>query len=271
MAIKLRPYQEEAVKKAIQCKNTLLAISTGAGKSLISIFTLRYLLNKQLTDKVIICCTKSSLSPFIKDTAKVKIVPTMVESISDLDSFLLDDSLKVALMKHSMISDIGFSLENTSVLKKAKKNITLIIDEVHEFSNVDSNLHQAYDLIRIYFDRVIGLTATPYSSSLEQIYGVVHLLYQDVWKDIKEFRKLFCEYKQVKDWKTGKYLYSDLIKYTNLGLLRKMLEPFTYFYFPTIKLNYHFHTAKLKDYSYYDSLAQGLLTPEDLVKEEKKK
>ena len=55
------------------------------------------------------------------------------------------------------------------------------------------------------------------------------------------------------------------------------MEPFTFFYYPKIKLNFFQHNVVLKDYTKYDEICRGVLTEKELErlnapkKERKKK
>ena len=68
--VKLLDYQKEAVTKAINVPYNLIAIMTGRGKSLIALFYARYLLNKDLCDKVILASTKTGVISFKKGFEK---------------------------------------------------------------------------------------------------------------------------------------------------------------------------------------------------------
>jgi superfamily II DNA or RNA helicase len=271
MVLKLRPYQEEAVKLAVKVAKSLICMNTGTGKTLIAMFLSRFLLKKEMTDKILIACTVNAILVFMKDYRdKANLDVDVIQDINDLKDFLLNKNKKIALFKHSFFTELGFVQANIDLLEdiltKNYKRLTLIIDEAHEFNNVDSNGHLAYNNVRFAFDRVVLLTATPYSSKLDQVYGLAHLIYPTLWKSLKEFKTLFVLEKAVKDWKTGKFKYNEPQAYINLPLLRKTLEPFTFFWFPPVKLNYIEHKAKLKSYTEYDNLCRGLLDEKDTAK-----
>ena len=271
--ITLRPYQINALKKAVEVDNTLLCLETGSGKTIITTFLARYLLSKSMTDKYLVACTKSSINVFIKDFKdKFNIDVTLIDSIGEFKTFI-NSKNKIALFKHSMFEKIGMVEDNIKYLKQiAKKEgirLSLAIDEAHLLSNTKGVGHQSFRNISPYFIKTTLLTATPYSSKLEQVYGLVCLIRPKLWKNIYEFNSLFLEQKDVKDWKTGKFKYRETVRYINLPLLRKTLEPFTFFYFPKMELVYHSHSIKLKDYTEYDKICEGILDMDiDNMKEE---
>jgi hypothetical protein len=164
---------------------------------------------------------------------------------------------------------MGFIENNINLIKKLLtkdyKRISLIIDEAHEMNNTSGQLHQAYNNIKFMLERVCVMTATPYSSCLTQLYGLVCLIQPKLWKNIYEFKSLFIEEKKVKNWKTGKY-HPEKQAYKNLKLLREQISPFTYFYFPKVKLNFTEYKIELKNYEEYNNIARGLLNKKDLDK-----
>lgn len=271
--IELRDYQKEAIKKAVRVGKVLLCMATGCGKTIISIFLARYLLNKDLSDKIIVGCTLSSTNVFIDDF-KDK-VNYNVKMINDMDSFMnfLEGRDKVCIIKHNFIKELGFVKDNIvsikKVLKKNKIRICLILDEAHVFNNTSSQVHEAYDNIRGFFDRVVLLTATPYTSCLSQLYGLTHLLYKKLWSSKRAFTDLYIDEFRKINRETGRVEYKQVTRYKNLKDLRERIEPFTYFYFPKINLNFISHRVKLEDYTQYDFIAQGFLDMDekDLVGE----
>ena len=64
----------------------------------------------------------------------------------------------------------------------------------------------------------------------------------------------------------GKVARKEKVAYRNLLDLRKKIEPFTFFYYPKIKLNFIQHNVVLKDYSEYDEICKGVLTAKELDK-----
>ena len=150
-----------------------------------------------------------------------------------------------------------------------------VIDEAHNLSNAEgvgairSSCgvgHQCFERCRFMFTRISLLTATPYSSCLSQFYGLIHLIYPKLWAKPRDFWDNYIELKELKDWKTGKFLRYEKVAYKNLKQLRQLIEPFTYFYYPVAKLNFIEHKARLKSYDKYNDLVTGVITEEDIEK-----
>jgi superfamily II DNA or RNA helicase len=266
--LKLRDYQKEAIKKCVQVKNVLWLLKAGSGKTIISMFTARHLLKNNIVDKVVFACTKTAATVFHSEfIEKTGMNISQYDSESDFLTFLNGDK-KVGIIKHSLFDKLGKSIHMINELNKIKKRgvrIFLVIDEAHKLSNDEGVHHQAYLRVAPLFDKVALATATPYSSCLSQLYGLVHLIYQKLWKNKREFFDRYIEEEQVMNWATGR-TRPEIIRYKDIGKLRKQLEPFSFFYYPPTKINYIEHKARFDSYAEYDELCKGLLEEKDLKK-----
>jgi superfamily II DNA or RNA helicase len=261
--ITLRDYQTSALKKLLEIRNGLLCVKVGGGKTLIVLFLARLLLKNSAMDKIVVCVTPSAVGPFKDELKNVGIDVNLISSIEELIEFFKSKE-KFVLIKHSFMEDLGTNKNSIDLVEnyliKDYKKIMLVVDEAHKFSNHESIGNFAIDNTRRFYEKIVIMTATPYSSKLDQIYGLVKLIYPKRWKDLREFRNNYVKSEIVKDWKTGKFLRTEDVEYINLSTLRKELEEFTYFYFPPIPLTYKEHKAKLKpeNYSEYKSMCQEI-------------
>ena len=156
--INLKDYQKEAITKAINVPFNLIAIQTGRGKSLVALFYARYLLNKNLVDKVILASTKTGVISFKKGFEKrVGVKVPQYDTEEEFLNFIKDDE-KVCIIKHSMIEKMGYNQNNIDFIRNELsgnyKRIAIVIDEAHKFSNDKSNLHFAFMNIRFMFERI---------------------------------------------------------------------------------------------------------------------
>ena len=279
MTLELRDYQKEAMKKIISIPKSLICIKTGKGKTLSAIFACRYLLKHDMVDKVVFSGTKTSINSFVKAfRTQLNVDVKVIEKGEEYVDFIKSDK-KICLCKHHMFELIG---KNNNYLKEiegelfsSKKRIMCVIDEAHNLSNAEgvgairSSCgvgHQCFERCRFMFTRISLLTATPYSSCLSQFYGLIHLIYPKLWAKPRDFWDNYIELKELKDWKTGKFLRYEKVAYKNLKQLRQLIEPFTYFYYPVAKLNFIEHKARLKSYDKYNDLVTGVITEEDMEK-----
>jgi hypothetical protein len=272
MAIKLFPFQQEAVMNALRNSFYLLCVRVGGGKTLIAMFYAKLLLSKKLADKVIFACTVSA-SVAVRGEFKEKLgieVP-QYENANDFMDFL-ESGKKVCVIKHSLFEKLGYDVDTIKDLKAIKKTgvrVALVIDEAHKLNNPKSIGHIGYCNIKFLFDRVLLMTATPYSSCLSQLYGVIHLIMPKLWKSSAEFFRRYIEEDII--MVNGAVKRKEKVAYKNLKDLRELISPFTFFYYPKIKLNFHNHVVRLKDYTEYDEICRGVLTPNEQARVDKGK
>ena len=139
--------------------------------------------------------------------------------------------------------------------------------------NPEGVQHDAYFHIEEMFDRVILMTATPYSSCLSQFYGLIHLIYPNLWKSKRAFFNRYIDEITIKDPRTHRVVRKEKVAYKNLKEFRSMIEPFTYFYYPPIPLVHVSHETRLskEHYEEYLRLCWGIIPKEDLEKMDKLK
>ena len=276
MKIKLRDYQQEAVKFALNVKKCLFCMRVGSGKTICAMFALRSFFKNKLIDKAVVACTKSSVPVFVEDfKEKAGLDVRVIEEPDDFVDFFKGKE-KVCIIKHSMFEKAGNDLMTIKKLEKIYDSgckVALVIDEAHKMQNPEGVQHDAYFHIEEMFDRVILMTATPYSSCLSQFYGLIHLIYPDLWKSKRAFFNRYIDEITIKDPRTHRVVRKEKVAYKNLKEFRSMIEPFTYFYYPAIPLVHIEHKCKLSEehYEEYLRLCWGIMREEDMEKIDKLK
>ena len=268
MGLKLFDFQKEAVKRALNIRNMLLCVRVGGGKTMIAMVYAKNLLKKNMTDKVIFACTVSAAVAVRGEfQEKGNIEVPQYEKVDDFIDWLRSDK-KICVIKHSMFEKLGYDQnvidELRQIWEERELRVTLIIDEAHKLSNWQGVAHTAYLNIKFLFDRVMLMTATPYASCLSQLFGTIHLINQQLWKNARAFFRDHIEEQTI--MVNGRVARKEKIAYKNLKELREKIAPFTYFYYPKIKLNFFDHKVTLKDYSEYDEICKGVLTAKELEK-----
>ena len=277
MKIKLRDYQIEAVKFAKNVKKCLFCMRVGSGKTICAMFALRSFFKDKLIDKAVIACTKSSVPVFVEDfKEKANIDVPVIEDADDFVEFFKNKKDKVCIIKHSMFEKAGNDLITIKKLEKIYDSglkVALVIDEAHKMQNPEGVQHDAFFHIHEMFDRIILMTATPYSSCLSQFYGLIHLIYPTLWKSKREFFDNYIEEITIKDPRTYRVVRKEKVAYKNLKEFRAKIEPFTYFYYPAIPLVHKEWKCRLSEEHMKEYLEKcwGIMTEEDLEKLEKKK
>lgn len=268
MAIKLFDFQQEAVKRALKSFYQLVCVRTGGGKTIIAMCYAKLLMKKGISDKVIFACTVSaSAAVHAEFEEKFGIDVPIYTDDQDVINFLRSDE-KICIIKHSMFEKLGYSQDNLDdireILNERKINVGLVIDEVHKMSNDKGLEHMAFMNLKFMFNRIMIMTATPYSTCITQLYGVIHLINPKLWKSKAEFERDHLEQQVI--MVDGKVRRKEKVAYKNLKMLREKISAFTFFYYPKIKLNFIDHRIRLKDYSEYDEICKGVLTMKELEK-----
>lgn len=272
MLIKLFDFQKEAVKRALQSFYQLICVRTGGGKTIIAMSYAHLLLKKKITDKVIFACTVSATAAVHQEFEEK--FGADVPVITEVEDFLnfLRSTKKVCIIKHSMFEKLGYNQniidEIRNILTNSGNNVGVIIDEVHKMSNDKGLEHVAFMNLKFMFSRILIMTATPYSSCLTQLYGVIHLINPKLWKSKAEFARDHIVEQVVQV--NGKVRRKEKIAYRQLKKLREKIAPFTFFYYPKINLRFYDHKVKLKDYTEYDEICKGVCTPKERERLEKK-
>lgn len=261
--ITLRDYQVEAVKFTLKVDKSLLCMRVGSGKTVCAMFALREMINRKQIDKAIVACTKSSVSVFKKDfLEKAGLDVPVYETESEIINFLRGKG-KICIVKHSMFEKLGKDAMTIRILEEISMNegvkVGLVIDEAHKIQNPEGVAQQAYHRIDFLFDKVIMLTATPYSSCLSQFWGLVCIIHPDLWPTKKSFFNRYIDEISIRDPRTHRVIRKEKVRYKNLKEFRSVIEPFTYFYYPPIPLVHVEHHTRLGDYSEYDELCKGVI------------
>lgn len=262
--ISLRDYQVEAVRFTQKVDKSLLCMRVGSGKTVCAMFAIREFINRKQIDKAMIVCTKSSVSVFKKDfREKAGIDVPIYETEREVIDFLRGKG-KICLLKHSIFEKLGKDIVTIRILEEITMNegirIGLVVDEAHKIQNPEGVAQQAYHRIDFLFDKVVLLTATPYSSCLSQFWGLICLIHPEIWPTKKSFFNRYIDEISIRDPRTHRVVRKEKIRYKNLKEFRSMIEPFTYFYYPKINLvHVEHHTQLLPEHMIeYDDLCKGL-------------
>ena len=266
MSVKLFDFQQEAVKRALNAINYLLCVRVGGGKTLIAMVYAKLLRKKNLADKIAFACTVSA-AVAVASEFRDKLGMT-VPQITTPDEYInwLNNDEPVCIFKHSFFEKLGYDQDVLDriydTLEANKKRIALVIDEAHKISNEKGIANSALMNLKFSFERMLFMTATPYQTCVSQMYGLLRLINPHLWKSKAEFMRLYVEEQVI--MVNGKVRRKEKVAYKNLNDLRKRISPFTYFYYPKIKLNFFHHKVKLPDYTEYDNICKGVLTDKEL-------
>ena len=262
MGIKLLEFQQGALNSL----NYLLCVRVGGGKTLIAMFYAKLLRKKKLADKIAFACTVSAavaVAGEFKD--KIGLDVPQITTVDQYFNWLNNDE-PVCIFKHSFFEKLGYDQgvidDLDDFVEHSGKKVALVIDEAHKISNEKGIAHTALQNIRFSFVRILAMTATPWQSGLEQLYGTIRLINPKCWKSRAAFTRDHIVQEVIRV--NGKVRRVETVAYQNLKKLREKIAPFTFFYYPKIPLNFIYHNVRLPDYTEYDEICKGILTEKEL-------
>lgn len=165
MGIKLRDYQEEAIKAWVNNNyHGFYVMATGTGKTWTAIYSAKRLLEENSATVVICAPYKHLVKQWAEDVRKA--FPDAVLIMVSSENPLWDQKISQAIINKRYNKDVqiiiistivSFNLERfTNVISKDSSDKLLIVDEAHRFTKRSEELKNDYKYM-------LGLSATPYS------------------------------------------------------------------------------------------------------------
>ena len=217
------------------------------------------LINNNMCDKVLVLCTKSALLEVNDDfVSKTNCKPEILITDIDIEDFYKGDS-KIALLQYENFNKIDLSKLFRFM---TKFRTACYADEAHKLKTPKAMLTRSMIAIRRGFKYLIFLTATPLTTSLMDLFHLVHILDKNIFKNKTAFTNTFVEIKMIKNWQTG-HQYPEITGYKNLELLRELIAPVCFQYYPEQDTQYIEHSIKIKDIDSYMEASEGLFKTKD--------
>ena len=217
------------------------------------------LINNNMCDKVLVLCTKSALLEVNDDfVSKTNCKPEILITDIDIEDFYKGDS-KIALLQYENFNKIDLSKLFRFM---TKFRTACYADEAHKLKTPKAMLTRSMIAIRRGFKYLIFLTATPLTTSLMDLFHLVHILDKNIFKNKTAFTNTFVEIKMIKNWQTG-HQYPEITGYKNLELLRELIAPVCFQYYPEQDTQYIEHSIKIKDIDSYIEASEGLFKTKD--------
>ena len=217
------------------------------------------LINNNMCDKVLVLCTKSALLEVNDDfVSKTNCKPEILITDIDIEDFFKGDS-KIALLQYENFNKIDLSKLFRFM---TKFRTACYADEAHKLKTPKAMLTRSMIAIRRGFKYLIFLTATPLTTSLMDLFHLVHILDKNIFKNKTAFTNTFVEIKMIKNWQTG-HQYPEITGYKNLELLRELIAPVCFQYYPEQDTQYIEHSIKIKDIDSYMEASEGLFKTKD--------
>lgn len=191
MKFELTQLQKDSLEKLRSMNASILALSPGCGKTILSLVHVRDDLLKDNSSKCILFIPKSARAAFKKE------LDTKLE-IPDSDYIFVTAGKTI---KYEDISKRRYIIVENSVVNKHIEDLValastnechLVIDEAHSLQNPKSVFASAAWEVRCYCKKIIAMTATPLLNDIEGLFNVLHFVYPRVFQSWFKFRARYC-------------------------------------------------------------------------------
>ena len=195
-------HQKNAIIYQQQHPYNLLAMATGTGKTLTTIGSMLMNLQQQKLNKCIFFCTKGSLGEVKKDFNKFySFTPTELKDVNNIRNFFESDKT-VAVSRYEWLKH--FDLELMQYYSE-NNQIGMWWDEAQRLKNgskdkegtTGTKVHKYAKSLRPFCSAFSLVTATPIMCSLDDLWGLMHLVNPNVLKSYDTFCNNFYERKLV--------------------------------------------------------------------------
>ena len=170
------PYQEKAINFILETPRAALWQEMGLGKTVITLTALHELLFDRFDSAkvLVICPLMVAKHVWVQEIEKwahlrglkaVKVLGTPKQRIE-----ALEQDAELYIINREQTKWI------VDYYKKKWPFDTVVLDESHSFKNPSSQRFKAFKKVLPYIDRVIELTGTPASNSLEDLWSQIYLL-----------------------------------------------------------------------------------------------
>jgi len=238
----LGQYQIDGVKKFIYDNRCINADGTGLGKTYQTISALSILFKRGIIEKIIIVALNSILynwkREFLLFSDVFKEEDFFIVDRNNRNPFIDGYDKKVIICSYSgyklMTKDFYVNNGGKKTVKNYRKPVIpfdkwvskekgcIVLDEMHSIKSIKSQQRKYIDLHKNYFDFRFGLTATPFSNKVEEIFALMNFLdpavlgdsFYDFLEDIANVGNRFSRY-------AVNYYYEDKVK-----ALKQKLKPY---------------------------------------------
>lgn len=201
----LYDYQKPVVEKGLRKKALLNTLKTGQGKTVVELAIASNLYNRGLIDLVVVLTPKNAYTKQV--WAKHIKTHTDVES-QDFEVYVKRKKLLAPIVYGKHTHCKSYTRELRELVRSHRT--FLIIDEVHEFKNPQTELSLKMRTIKKYAVAIHGLTATPLSKDLSDSYSIIDFIRPGSLGSFDSFKKTYCVVEQ------------EVVGRTQWGTLRKV-------------------------------------------------
>lgn len=207
--------QKDAIRFIFQNRCCGIRHSTGLGKTYLTIAASILLLKKDIVDVVYVFYPKPALDAFVENFKEhTNIVPFIFSNTS-----IWDSKAPIILVQSNRIFDVE------SKIKEDFRRKAVFIDEIQMLKTPTSALSKSFNTLRPLWSVVVGLTASPLSNNIDEIYNICEYLKPGFFGNFWQFRKIYTVMKDRVFKRGGKeYKFKEIVDYKNLDLLKEKVR-----------------------------------------------
>jgi ERCC4-related helicase len=238
--VDLNPHQVEAALFAFKSplsKGTILADEVGLGKTIEAGILLSQLWAER-RDKLLIICPANLRQQWNQELLDKFFLESKILESKSFIAEIKNKNLNPFVQDKIVICSYEFAKKNASYVQLVSWDL-VVIDEAHRLRNVYKPTNKIGNAIKnaVSHVRKVLLTATPLQNSLMELYGLVSLIDEHTFGDVKSFRSQFLRttegdnYDDLKDRlkpiciRNLRQQVQEYIKYTNRIPLTIKFEP----------------------------------------------
>jgi SNF2 family DNA or RNA helicase len=209
--LELRPYQEEAVQRAIERGSLLLALTMGAGKTATAIVAVRRLRRQRTATNGAVFALKSTKGQWVREIARWD--PRAKVQVVEGDKRRRVAMLRRAARYHYTILHYECLVNDWEEIKKYLPIDFVIFDEITALKGFTAKRTKHAKLMAPYAGIRIGLSGQPVENRPEELFSIMEVIDKEVLGGFHKFDRTFIERDH---WGKPK-------KYKNLHLMQQVL------------------------------------------------
>ncbi len=249
----LRYYQVIGTTHFLLLNRMILGDSAGLGKSLMSIASYIFLLEKDPTIRLLIVCPKSAVDQWAEEFEKfttgisVHVMSNEYGKYKNEDKYdhvqvLKDKKIKYTKLTGFEARKIQYDSIKSNVLitnwhavqddyiylaSNRGDNFMFLTDECQEIKNSKSKTHFGAAYIASKATRVYGLSATIIKNRLEEAYNIFRVVVPGLFGSVRKFNDNFLILKKRSVKRGAKKVYfNEIVGYKNLSMFRDTIDPY---------------------------------------------
>jgi SNF2 family DNA or RNA helicase len=211
VSLTLRPYQEEAVEKAMERGSLLLALTMGAGKTAVAITTVRRLRRLRKVTSGVVFCPKSCKGQWVREIARWD--PRAKVQIIEGDKAWRVKGIRKAWQFDYSICHYEMLTNDWETIREHLPIDFMILDEVTMLKGFSAKRSRHAKALAPYAGIRLGLSGQPVENRPEELFSIMEVIDKEVLGGFHKFDKTFI----VRDG------WGKPVRYRNLHIMQQAL------------------------------------------------